>query len=67
MECEPGFLKNVIENMSNRTHVANAYSLVIDSMAIRKQLSFDKSTNKVLGHVTIGDQNKLSSEALVFF
>ena len=66
VECEPGFLKDVIENMSNRTHVANAYSLVIDSMAIRKQLSLDNSTNKVQGHVTIGDQNKLASEALVF-
>ena len=65
VDCEPGFLTDVISLVST-TAASNAYSLVLDSMAIRKRLIVEKSSNKVLGHVTIGNSEKVASEALVF-
>jgi hypothetical protein len=67
VECDPGFLVDTIQLVAkNCQNSANAFSLVIDSMAIRKRLIIDQSTNKVLGHVTVGDTSKLAGEALVF-
>lgn len=65
VDCEPGFLTDVIKLVSTKTH-DNAYSLVIDSMSIRKRLILEKSGHEVKGYVTIGDKSKMASEALVF-
>lgn len=65
VECEPGFLTDVLKNIAAKDDGKNVYSLVIDSMAIRKRLILNKATNQVLGHVTIGDTTKMASEALV--
>ena len=43
------------------------YSLVLDSMSIRKRLIVNKHTNHVEGRVTIGsDMEKMATESLVF-
>lgn len=65
VDCEPGFLTDIIKLVSTKTR-DNVYSLVIDSMSIRKRLILEKSALEVKGHVTIGDKSKMASEALVF-
>lgn len=65
VDCEPGFLSDVIKSV-NVQNGDNLYSLVVDSMSIRKKLVVDNSNTKVLSHVTIGDTSKLAGEALVF-
>ena len=69
VECEPGFLVDLIQIVGSQctgTRGDNLYSLVIDGMSIRKRLMASKSTNKIEGYVTIGDSQKMASEALVF-
>ena len=65
VECEPGFLTDILK-LVNERNGENIYSLVFDSMSIRKRLNVNKANSKVEGHVTIGDSSKLASQALVF-
>ena len=64
--CQPGFLTDIEIVSKKIQNGRNLFSLVFDSMAIRKRLVVEKSNNMVLGHVTIGDTSKMASEVLVF-
>lgn len=67
VNCEPGFLTDMIKSVSEKCpENRNIFSLVIDSMSIRKKLSMDRASGQIIGYVTIGDSEKLASEALVF-
>jgi hypothetical protein len=67
VDCEPGFLKDVIDTVSAKfPKEKNAFSLVIDSMSIRKRLVVNRSSGLLDGYITIGDDKKLAGEALVF-
>ena len=64
VNCEPGFLVDVIKSVKAD---GKPYSLVLDSMSIRKRLIVNKHTNHVEGRVTIGsDMEKMATELLVF-
>ncbi|KAI5729271.1 hypothetical protein M8J76_000908 [Diaphorina citri] len=68
--CEPGFLEEVFQYLKSQT-TNKDFSLVLDSMSIRKQVSWDKKNKKMSGYVDLGnglsDQNETyASEALVF-
>jgi hypothetical protein len=66
-DCSPGFLTEVMERVGQQSDTNQLYSLVVDSMAICKRLTVNKSTKRVDGYVTVGaDHSKLASEALVF-
>lgn len=70
LDCEPGFIAEVFEFLKLNPG-CKKYSLVLDSMSIRKQVIWDKKNNKFSGYVDLGngfsDQNETyASEALVF-
>ena len=44
-----------IVKLVNERNGEKLYSLVIDSMSIRKRLNVNRANSKVEGHVTIGD------------
>ena len=74
VECEPGFLKDVLENLASQ--VANNpnmsdCALIMDAMAIRKQDIYDKTNSKFSDFVDYGwfipEHNEdQASEALGF-
>ena len=65
VDCQPGFLSDVLSLISEKQQ-DSPYSLVVDSMAIRKRLIVDRSTGNIQGHCTVGDTTKVAKEALVF-
>lgn len=72
IDAEPGFLNNVFEEISKFPPQSRNCNLVFDSMAIRKQLIWDKSKEKFIGmcdygnDITIEDSETYASEVLVF-
>lgn len=67
VDCEPGFLTDVIKRVAATCPPdRNAYSLVVDGMSIRKMLVTNRSNNNIEGYCTIGDSKKMAGEALVF-
>lgn len=72
VEVEPGFLTKILEMVSHK-HGDAPFSLVIDSMAIRKRVINDKQSGKILGNIDYGngihndaEKNTQATEALVF-
>lgn len=72
VDCHPGFQSDVLDRISEKDG-PKLYSLVLDSMSIRKRTIMQQGTGTILGHVDyggeIGDGGKpgiLASEALVF-
>lgn len=70
VDCEPGFLTHVLDTVSSKPG-PKLYSLVVDSMSIRKQTIIQNA--KVYGHCDFGGAigaadrgDKLATEALVF-
>ena len=75
VECEPGFLKDVLENLAlqvaNNINMSDC-ALMMDAMAIRKQVIYDKTKAKCTGFVDYGGcipehSEEQASEALGFF
>ena len=71
IECSTGIIKSVLEHLSTKGEAERDFSLVIDSMAIRKQSVYDPSCGTFKGYCDYGklvceDPEKLASEALVF-
>lgn len=67
IECEPGFLSNVLDVCSNSGNVD--FSLVLDSMAIKTQSQYSNGSFSGFcnyGGIVAEDSEKLCSEALVF-
>eukprot|EP00795_Rhopilema_esculentum_P011471 gene11471-21685_t len=74
VNCEPGFFKDVLENLAaqlaNNTNMSDC-ALMIDAMAIRKQVIYDKGNQKFSGFVDYGgcipeNSEDQASEALAF-
>ena len=74
VECEPGFLKDVLENLAlqvaNNINMSDC-ALMMDAMAIRKQVIYDKTKAKFTGFVDYGGcipehREEQASEALGF-
>lgn len=69
VNCEPGFLVDVLDSIK-KTPGPKMFSLVVDGMSIRKRVTIDKATNRMVGYVDIGHQHdgpvKEAKEALVF-
>ena len=74
VECEPGFLKDVLENLApqvaNNPNMSDC-ALNMDAMAIRKQVIYDKTNSKFSGFVDYGGfipehSEDQASEALGF-
>jgi hypothetical protein len=70
--CEVGFLSEVFEFLKTQSH--NDYlkdvALIFDSMAIRKQIVYDKQSDKHYGYVDLGgianiETEEMATEALV--
>lgn len=73
VDCQPGFFDDVlklikpsIDSRGNTTSTETYYNLVIDSMAIRRKLTVNRTTGKVSGGVTIGNSDDIATEALLF-
>lgn len=70
VDCEPGFFTDVLDTIKPKEDAQPGtiyFNLVVDSMSIRKHLQADKHTGKIIGNVTLGDdQTKCASESLVF-
>lgn len=70
VNCQPGFLVDVVDSISHKDG-NKLYNLVVDGMSIRERLIFDKTSNCVRGYADYGggissDDKKLAREALVF-
>ena len=69
VQCQPGFLTDVFDTIQSKES-CKLYSLVVDSMAIRKRLIVDPIHGVVKGYTDIGgdciDESKQATEALVF-
>lgn len=69
INCEPGFQLDVLSSVANRPE-PRLYSLVLDSMSIRKRVSLDGSRKKIVGYCDLGNGHYSSqvpaTEALVF-
>lgn len=72
INAEPGFLSNIFEEISKfPLHLRNC-NLVFDSMAMRKQLIWNKSKEKFIGmcdygnNTTMEDSETPATEILVF-
>lgn len=70
IDCQPGFLSDVIESVGAKSG-PKLYSLVVDSMSIRKQVQVKQG--KVTGYCDFGGsiraagkENIMATEALVF-
>jgi hypothetical protein len=72
VNCEVGFLSEVFEFLKTQSH--NDYlkdvALIFDSMAIRKQIVYDKQSDKHYGYVDLGgianiETEEMATEALV--
>jgi len=72
INAEPGFLSNVFEEISKFPLHLRQCNLVFDSMAIRKQLIWNKSKEKFIGmceygnNTTMEDSETPATEVLVF-
>ena len=54
VNCKPGFISEVFDHLSEQTTCKTAmkdYALIIDSMAIRKQIIYNRSEGKYVGYV----------------
>lgn len=52
--CEPGFLEEVFQYLKSDKN-PNDFSLVLDSMSIRKQVLWDKKNKTMSGYVNLGN------------
>ena len=75
VNCQPGFLSDVIEQLSKKLEfgeLSRDVSVVVDGMAIRKQTQWSKKEQKYTGFVDYGgnavveNSELLASEALCF-
>ena len=74
VNCEPGFLSDVIELLGKRAKcdkILQDVVLIIDAMAIRKGTWWDEKKNTYVGNVDYGtalieQDDNLATEALVF-
>ena len=71
INCQPGFLTDVLDSLSEKQN--KLYSLVLDGMSIRKRIINDRSTGKMKGYCDFGGSVGAGSkegvpakEALVF-
>lgn len=71
VDCQPGFLIDVLKSIQ-RSSKDKLFSLVVDSMSIRKRLIVNRGSSSIDGLVNLGcpfthaSEKKLASEALVF-
>jgi hypothetical protein len=68
VECEPGFL---VESFQSLTNELNNSSIKIDAMSLRKQTEWDPQNDQYAGFINYGEvtpekPDTLASEALVF-
>eukprot|EP00794_Sanderia_malayensis_P008598 gene8598-9513_t len=75
VECKPGFLSNVIDELKGKLEkgeISREVSIVIDGMSIRKQTVWDTKEQRFMGFIDYGNNavvessEELASEALVF-
>lgn len=71
VDCHPGFLTESFDFLKGFTLKGSKFedcALIIDGMAIRKQVIWDQRRNKYSGYVYLfdGKEDHLASEALVF-
>lgn len=72
VNAEPGFLTNVLQEISKFPEGSRHCNLVFDSMAIRKQVLWDATCEKFVGlcdygnEISIEASNSEATEVLVF-
>eukprot|EP00794_Sanderia_malayensis_P020660 gene20660-22701_t len=76
VECKPGFLSNVIDELKGKLEkgeISREVSIVIDGMSIRKQTVWDTKEQRFMGFIDYGNnavvessEELASEEALVF-
>lgn len=74
LSCEPGFLTEVIDHikeMAAEDSLKRHCMLVLDAMAIKKEVVYDPKNNKYAGFIDCGNllassEDNLATEALVF-
>ena len=71
VDCKPGFLKQVLEQLSKLAPGKRDFSLVVDAMAIHKIRQYDVTTDSYIGDcdfggLLAGDKECPASEVLVF-
>lgn len=72
VDAEPGFLSNVFERLKSLNKIDKNCNLVIDGMAIRKQIIYCHAEKRFIGHCEFGQYLNVeasdvpATEALVF-
>lgn len=72
VNAEPGFLTDVFSELSKLSAADKDCNLVIDGMAIKKQIIWDRKAHQFTGYCNFGNELRLegaetpASEALVF-
>lgn len=63
VNAEPGFLSNVLTQLSKLNVEDKDCNLILDGMAIRKQIIWDCQVNKFIGYCDFGNEFRLAETA----